>query len=308
VICLLSEAWDNSHEARTEYRIAEDRGKPIFPVRLAPSTGRDVTSEWMRCDLFGDGPKAKVSVDEQTVEFLESGLRQLLLGLRATAIAPDTFVWPPPEDPHRAPYRGWQPLEAVDAAIYFGRDAQINEALSAVREIRASGESQVFAILGPSGVGKSSFLRAGLLPRLRREDTHFLTLEIVRPERAVLTGDRGLAQAIHNVRGRLGLLQPLLGEIRRGCLESDVQSLRIWLREAQEAASGRIVSSEYPGLPTLVLPIDQGEELFGIDALRAGSDEVSESSRFLSLLAQLVSNTQDDGPRLVRGCPGLRGI
>src|SRR6185437_14781278 len=104
VICLLSEAWDNSHEARTEYRIAEDRGKPIFPVRLAPSTGRDVTSEWMRCDLFGDGPKAKVSVDEQTVEFLESGLRQLLLGLRATAIAPDTFVWPPPEDPHRAPY------------------------------------------------------------------------------------------------------------------------------------------------------------------------------------------------------------
>ena len=34
VICLLSAAWDASHECKAEYRTAEDRGKPIFPVRL----------------------------------------------------------------------------------------------------------------------------------------------------------------------------------------------------------------------------------------------------------------------------------
>ena len=43
VICLLSEHWDASHECKTEYRTAEDKGKPIFPVRLAPATGGDIT-------------------------------------------------------------------------------------------------------------------------------------------------------------------------------------------------------------------------------------------------------------------------
>src|ERR1700752_3583747 len=57
VICLLSPRWDSSYECKTEYRTAEDKGKPIFPVRLAPGTGHDITGEWQRCDVFGDGPK-----------------------------------------------------------------------------------------------------------------------------------------------------------------------------------------------------------------------------------------------------------
>ena len=36
--------------------------KPIFAVRLQPLTGRDITSEWQRCDLFGDGPKTSIPV------------------------------------------------------------------------------------------------------------------------------------------------------------------------------------------------------------------------------------------------------
>ena len=66
------------------------------------------------------------------------------------------------------------------------------------------GWSRLFVILGPSGAGKSSFLRAGLLPRLRRDDRQFLPLPIVRPERAVLTGELGLAHAIHQLRTGLG--------------------------------------------------------------------------------------------------------
>ena len=292
VICLLSEHWDSSYECKTEYRIAEDRGKPIFPVRLAPATGRDVTSEWQRCDLFGDGLMTAVTVDGQAepVRFLESGLLRLQKGLRAAGIAPDSFDWPPDDDPHRAPYRGWRPLEAVDAAIYFGRDAQINRALSAIRELRCSGENQGFVILGPSGVGKSSFLRAGLLPRLRRDDRHFLPMEIVRPERHPLSGPYGLARSMHALRAGLGLAEPGLGIVKAGV--GDPARVRGWLVEAQHAAVERFLDDSSPTPPTIVLPVDQAEELFGVEA-------GEEASEFLTVVAGLLRDAQPTLPIVV---------
>ncbi|HWT47493.1 MAG TPA: toll/interleukin-1 receptor domain-containing protein, partial [Mycobacterium sp.] len=266
VICLLSAHWDRSPECMTEYRSAEDRGKAIFPVRLAPATGRDITDEWQRCDLFGDGPTTAVSVDghPEPVRFLTSGLLRLQQGLRAAGIAPDSFGWPPDDEPNRAPYRGWQPLEAVDAAIYFGRDVQINKALTAIRELRSAGANQRFVILGPSGVGKSSFLRAGLLPRLARDDRHFLVMDIVRPQGRPLTGEHGLARSIHALRVGLGLPEPALGTIKAGA--GDPAQVRDWLVQAQHAAVDRFLTDAPPTPPTIVLPVDQAEELFGANA------------------------------------------
>ena len=111
-------------------------------------------------------------------------------------IAAENFVWPPPSQPDRAAYRGWEPFEELDAGVFFGRDAQIVRALDMLRAMRTTGVDSLFVVLGPSGSGKSSFLRAGLLPRLRREDRHFVLLDILRPERHALTGDSGLAHAI----------------------------------------------------------------------------------------------------------------
>ena len=101
--------------------------------------------------------------------------------------------------------------------MFFGRDAQILRGLDVLRGMRTSGVESLFVVLGPSGAGKSSFLRAGLLPRLRRDDRTFLPLPIVRPERAVLTGELGLAHAIYQLRTGLGLNQPMLGMIKNAC-------------------------------------------------------------------------------------------
>lgn len=280
VICLLSENWDASHECKVEYRSAETLGKPIFAVRLQPLKGRDITSEWQRCDLFGAGPHTSISVDDgPPVEFRTEGLLRLRDGLRAAGIGADTFAWPPPDDPERAPYRGWQPLEAVDAAVYFGRDAQIGRALTVIRALRNSGVGQLFVVLGPSGVGKSSFLRAGLLPRLHRDDRHYLPAGIVRPQRYALTGDGGLAHTVHRLRVDLGLRQPSLGVIKEGI--RDVARVRGWLAEAQRAAREQIVDPTDDEPPTLVLPLDQAEELFGVDA-----DE--EARALLALVGELL--------------------
>ena len=31
-------------------------------MRLKPLTGEDITREWQRCDLFGDGPQTMITV------------------------------------------------------------------------------------------------------------------------------------------------------------------------------------------------------------------------------------------------------
>ena len=290
VICLVSRNWDASAECRAEYRTAEDRGKPIFPARLEPC-GRDITSEWQRCDLFGDGPKTTVPIDGRpgSVEFLTDGLVRLQKGLRANGIAPDTFPWPPKDDPRRSPYRGWQPLEAVDAAVYFGRDAEINRALTTIRALRGSGDKKAFAILGPSGVGKSSFLRAGLLPRLQRDDRHFLTMGIVRPDRYPLTGDFGLAQSIYALRSSLDLTEPGLGAIKASV--GDPGAVRAWLGQAQNAAMDRFVNGSET-TPTLILPVDQAEELFGADV-------GAEADGFLAVVGDLLNAETSELPIMV---------
>ncbi len=284
VICLLSSSWANSAECHAEYRQAEGMHKPIFCARIEAFTEQDVTRAWQSCDLFGNGPATEVAVEGNghPVALQVEGLQRLLAGLRAVGIGADSFAWPPPGDPGRSPYRGWRPLESVDAAVYFGRDAQIGAALDELREMRDAGRQRMFVILGPSGVGKSSFLRAGLLPRLRRDNRQFLPMTVVRPQRHTLTGETGLARSIHDLRKDVGLVEPRLGEIKNAI--SDDGAIRAWLVEAAMAARKRWVDAPASAPPpTLVLPLDQAEELFGVDA-------GDEGPAFLELLGRLLGD------------------
>ncbi|RCG24809.1 WD40 repeat domain-containing protein [Streptomyces diacarni] len=61
----------------------------------------------------------------------------------------------------RSPYRGLTRFEPGDAALFFGRDRLVE------RLIELTGKQRFTAVFGPSGSGKSSLLRAGLIPRLR---------------------------------------------------------------------------------------------------------------------------------------------
>lgn len=61
------------------------------------------------------------------------------------------------------PYRGLEPFDERHAEYFCGRDDDIARLAAALRRER------LVAIVGRSGTGKSSLLRAGLLPRLRAE-------------------------------------------------------------------------------------------------------------------------------------------
>jgi tetratricopeptide (TPR) repeat protein len=61
----------------------------------------------------------------------------------------------------RNPYPGLRPFEPEDAGHFFGRDRQVDELLLRLRDHR------FLAVLGLSGSGKSSLVRAGLIPALK---------------------------------------------------------------------------------------------------------------------------------------------
>ncbi|GHG90809.1 helix-turn-helix domain-containing protein [Streptomyces lanatus] len=68
------------------------------------------------------------------------------------------------DDTAPAPYRGLTRYGADDRDLFFGRDPEIE------RLLRLTAEHRFAALVGASGSGKSSLLRAGLVPALREGD------------------------------------------------------------------------------------------------------------------------------------------
>jgi WD40 repeat protein/DNA-binding SARP family transcriptional activator len=63
--------------------------------------------------------------------------------------------------PAENPYKGLRAFDETDAADFYGRAALVDELVHAV------GDRRLVAVVGPSGIGKSSVVKAGLVPALR---------------------------------------------------------------------------------------------------------------------------------------------
>ena len=67
---------------------------------------------------------------------------------------------PDPSEPEICPFRGLAPFDAAHAEYFFGRERLVAELIAHLVG------STLLAVVGPSGSGKSSAVRAGLLPAL----------------------------------------------------------------------------------------------------------------------------------------------
>ncbi len=291
VIFLISKAWLASRWCTNELTLARRLNKRLFGVLVeegltVADLPHDVTSTWQLVNLATgrDHRQFRVTLpvtgEEVHVTYSHEGLGRLKGGLQRAGLHASYFNWPPETDPKRAPYRGLRPLEADDAGIFFGREAFVVEAIDKLRGLTEAAPPRLLAILGASGAGKSSALRAGLLPRLGRDPRTFLPLPVIRPERAALTGETGLVNALSNA-CETARLHVARGDIR-DAVEGGAVKLKPLLTLLQNAAAIPVIDGEAAAKPaTLVIAIDQGEELFLAEAH-------GEAAPFLALLRDLL--------------------
>ena len=159
ILPLISKEWLASKWCLSEVGTARLLGKQIIPIII---DNTDISS------LPGDMASEQI-VDRKSDPNWEMRLKE---GLKRANLDPKTFYF----EKGRRPYPGLKALTEDDAAIFFGRDAQIVRGLDRIRALKSGGIERLMVILGASGAGKSSFLRAGLWPRLVRDDRNFLPI------------------------------------------------------------------------------------------------------------------------------------
>src|SRR5215475_12915293 len=182
----------------------------------------------------------------------------------AQVLAAAESAGPQPGPVTRSPYRGLAVFEEQDAAFFFGREAattQVLERMSLCLE-----GTGLLMVSGVSGAGKSSLLRAGVLPRIR--ETGLPTA----PEAAswpclLFTPTRA---PLDELALRVALLAGTdASAVRRG-LEADPDGFALPARQAALARPHRSPGTngsmaerdQSPRQCRLLLVVDQFEELF----------------------------------------------
>jgi WD40 repeat protein len=140
----------------------------------------------------------------------------------------------------RAPYLGLASFQPADAERFFGRERLVNDMVSRLARQR------FLAVFGASGSGKSSLLRAGLLPAIRAGK---LPGSQEWPTILLTPGEHPFEELAI----QLGALQGVATGALRADLEEDSANLDLAVRQT---LVGR------PSLAHILLMVDQFEEVF----------------------------------------------
>jgi TIR domain len=181
IILVLTPNWLASTWCRVELAQARALGKVIVPVICAPLGERYVLPEVQAVEL---------------VDWNAGGLERIAQRLHAIT---DELARGFMLDPHRSPYPGIHAFEAEDAAIFFGRDDETRAVIERLDARRTKGGARLVLLIGGSGAGKSSLLKAGVLPQLGRRHDLWIVLPTMRPGRTPL---EALAKILADVQGR----------------------------------------------------------------------------------------------------------
>jgi hypothetical protein len=206
-------------------------------------------------------------------------------------------------DTEGGPYPGLSAFEERDADRFFGRRDDVLQVVTRLRE------HPVAAIAGASGVGKSSFVRAGVVPALRATAESWEVL-VIRPGREPL---QSLATVLLPLTGRRGAAQA----------SDDHQQLVRKLRESPGHLGAVLRARAAERGEQLLLFVDQLEELYTLvpdeadrraftACLSGAADDAAAPLRLLvSIRSDFIDRVGEDRrflEDLVRGLHFLRPL
>ena len=257
VLALLSRNWLGSPWCFTEAVTATFRGKDVVGIETEELTGDDLARA------------PPILHERQRVRLRDGDNRawqEILEALDRSGLDPDDWF---PIPPNVGPYPGLVAFDEKDAGVFFGRKQEITEYLGILDTLRGPDRSQVLVISGASGSGKSSLLRAGLIPRLRRKH-----------EWVVISPFEVAREPVRNLLDRLGETLASAGIPAKGLDLTKppddpaalVQTLDETLRRIEQASGAWVL-----------LPLDQAE------AMLTGDWSVGDPAKLLlDALAQLL--------------------
>ena len=200
-------------------------------------------------------------------------------------------VWP------GCPYLGLVPFQERDARVFYGRDELVAQLVQ--RLVARLDGTGILLVAGESGAGKSSLLRAGLMPRLAAgvlgPGSQRWPQRVIRPTASPL---RELAMHLAEVAGAdpVSVYRSLSAAPGEAPMLVE-QAVRTVASRVADSESGSPADTAAPAPPRLVLVIDQFEELF-----TAGGDVEDgrvEREAFIAALhaAAAVPGAPDKRPR-----------
>lgn len=220
-------------------RQATDPGFPVIPVLLSGTKPADLALGFLALNTWVD---LRQGLTDSAIEILAAGIQGKI-------VDPDVLAEIQRTKAAICPYRGLHFFREEDALFFHGRDAFVRSL------IEATGRFPFVAVVGPSGSGKSSVVRAGLVPELRRrEGNRTETWDVVTMVPA--------AEPLKSLAFELvGLLQPDFDAIKR---REAANELAGYWRQGNTRIADTIsdLVKSHPDLERILLVVDQWEELY----------------------------------------------
>ncbi|MBT7028182.1 MAG: ATP-binding protein, partial [Verrucomicrobia bacterium] len=171
------------------------------------------------------------------------------------------------------PFPGLRPFEMQEKYLFFGREDQTVELLKRL------GQARFLAVVGTSGSGKSSLVRAGLLPELHggtmTDAGSSWEISVMRPGGDPLTN---LARALED----------------SGIYDTDEDNyyrhLRAMLGRSTMGLIEAVAQSKIKKEDNLLIVVDQFEEIFRFRSDNANHAE--EAANFINLLLEASEQTE----------------